>query len=56
MPWWGWLLSAWTAVAVAAAFWVGAAAAIARRRERAAHRYQYRQVILAELPRQRDAV
>ena len=56
MPWWGWLLGSWTALAVAAAFWVGAAAAIARRRERGAHRYQYRQVILSGLPRQRDTV
>lgn len=56
MPWWGWLLGSWTALAVVAAFCVDAVAAIARRRERAAHRFQYRQVIVGRLPRQRQGV
>ena len=39
----------------AGAFWLGTAAATARRRERGARRYQYRQVIVSRLPRQRGS-
>jgi flagellar biosynthesis/type III secretory pathway M-ring protein FliF/YscJ len=41
MPWWGWLLVAWAVVATVAALWLGATAAIARRRERATRARQY---------------
>ncbi|HEY4604926.1 MAG TPA: hypothetical protein VIH08_11390 [Blastococcus sp.] len=41
MSWWPWLLIGWVAVAVAAALWMGAAAADARRRERGARARHY---------------
>ena len=41
MPWWAWLLAIWGVVALAAAFWLGAAAAIARQRERAVRDHQH---------------
>jgi hypothetical protein len=40
MPWWVWLLSIWGVVGLAVAFWIGAAATIARRRERAVRAHQ----------------
>ncbi|SNR33226.1 hypothetical protein [Blastococcus mobilis] len=40
MPWWVWLLSIWGVVGLAVSFWIGAAAAIARRRERAVRAHQ----------------
>jgi hypothetical protein len=44
MPWWAWLLLGWATVATVAAFWLGAAATIARGRERAVRRHQYGQM------------
>jgi hypothetical protein len=41
MTWWGWLLVAWGTLATLAAFWLGGAARLARRREQAARAYQY---------------
>jgi hypothetical protein len=41
MPWWVWLLVIWGVVALVAAFWLGAAAAIARRREHALRAHQH---------------
>lgn len=41
MPWWAWLLLTWSGLAGALAVWIGAAAGIARRRERATRRRQY---------------
>ncbi len=50
MPWWVWLLSIWGVVAVAGAFWVGAAAAIARRRERAVRAHQRSEALQRDWP------
>jgi hypothetical protein len=41
MAWWAWLLLGWVVVATVAAFWLGAAAAIARRHERASRSHWY---------------
>lgn len=43
MPWWGWLLLGWSVLAVAAGFWIGATAALTRRRERDARAHLYTQ-------------
>jgi hypothetical protein len=48
MPWWGWLLLGWVALALVVGFWVAAAAAIARRRERAARAYRYQDNVAAQ--------
>jgi len=48
MPWWGWLLLVWVALALVVGFWVAAAAAIARRRELAARAYRYQDNVAAE--------
>ncbi len=42
VSWWGWLLLAWVVIATVAAFWIGAVAAVLRRRERAARAHRYR--------------
>jgi hypothetical protein len=43
MPWWGWLALTWLIIATVAVFWLGAIAAMSRRRERAARAHQYRE-------------
>ena len=40
MPWWGWLLVAWAVLGTAAGLWMGAAAGVARRRERVARAHE----------------
>lgn len=51
MTWWTWLLIGWAVVATSGAIWTGAAAAIARRREREARRYQYDDALQQEQQR-----
>jgi hypothetical protein len=41
VPWWGWLLLGWLLLAGFTAAWLGAAASIARGRERAVRAHQY---------------
>jgi hypothetical protein len=53
MPWWGWVLLGWAFVAALTAAWLGAAASIARRREREARAHQYGAAIEQE---RREAV
>jgi hypothetical protein len=43
MPWWGWLALTWLIIATVAVFWLGAIAAMSRRREREARAHPCRE-------------